>query len=677
MVTAVAPEPNDAYAILDLLPHAVIVVGADWRVVYANPEAGRMIGETGATLWERCPDLEQTAFASGFRYAMSDRTELLTESALPRVGWSQARAKPLPDGGLLISLRQTNPHLVESGLAKQALLIGEIGDALTREDSLHTSLKRCTGAIVRTLEAAAARVWTVDALTHTLELVASTGLELALEGHLQSLAVGEHKIGQIAEDGEPYLTNDVSTDRHVGGSEWIQRERIVAFAGYPLRVEDRIVGVLAMYSRKPIDHDVLNALSASVDALALGIARRTADGARRRAEAALRAQAEQLETLYQLSTRMTAELEVAPLAQILIDTATRLAGAEVGALFFQTPGAQSDALTSYAVSGLPHGALGRMVPVRPDALHAAGPYQKLHELQMPSTLEVPVVGRRSQRRIGTLVLLHRRPDVFSLETDRLLANVAAAAAIALDNARLFEEARGLIAALEKSNAELDQFAYVASHDLKAPLRGIANLASWIEDDLGDTMSDDTKDHLSLLKGRVIRLENLIGGILAYSRAGRDPDGTAQVDVGLLATEVWELLAPPDGAKLVVGTLPTVRASRVQLQQVLMNLIGNAVKYNAARGVTVELSAARAGDHWDITVADNGIGVPKEFHDRIWGLFQTLERRDKVESTGIGLSVVRKIVEANHGKTWVESPPHGGAAFHFTWPAVIQEDGNGG
>lgn len=677
MVTAIASEPSDAFAILDLLPHAVLVVGADWRVMYANPEAGRMIGDTGATLWERCPELEQTAFASGFRYAMSDRTELLTESALPRVGWSQARAKPLPDGGLLISLRQSNPHLVESGLAKQALMIGEIGDALTREDSLHSSLKRCTAAIVRNLEAAAARIWTVDTVSNTLELCASTGLEAVLDGHQQQLGIGEHKIGQIADDGEPYLTNDVATDRHVGGSDWVQQERIVAFAGYPLRVEDRIVGVLAMYTRKPIDHDVLNALSASLDALALGIARKSADAARRRAEAAVRAQAEQLETMYELSTQMASELEVAPLAQILIDRATRLAGAEIGAFFFQMPGTKGELLTSYAVTGLPSESLGQMTPVRPADLRGSAPFRKLDQLQMPSALEVPVYGRRSSRRVGTIVLVHGRPGAFSVETERLLANVAATAAIALDNARLFEEARGLISALEKSNAELDQFAYVASHDLKAPLRGIANLATWIEDDIGETMSDDTRDHLSLLRGRVVRLENLIAGILAYSRATRQTEGPTEVDMRQLASDCWELLAPPEGAKLVVSDpLPSIRGSRVQLQQILMNLIGNAVKYNANRGVTVELSATRHGDHWDFTVADNGVGVPKEFHERIWGLFQTLERRDKVESTGIGLSVVRKIVESNQGRTWVESPSRGGAAFHFTWPAVIQEESHG-
>jgi light-regulated signal transduction histidine kinase (bacteriophytochrome) len=263
--------------------------------------------------------------------------------------------------------------------------------------------------------------------------------------------------------------------------------------------------------------------------------------------------------------------------------------------------------------------------------------------------------------------------VFTEEIERLIAGVAATAAIAMDNARLFREARDLIAALESSNHELDQFAYVASHDLKAPLRGIANLSQWIEDDLGDRLDDQTRTHLHLLRGRVVRLENLIGGILAYSRAGRESSEQTAVDVAALATEVWELLAPHATARLEMATsLPQLRTSRVQLQQILLNLIGNAIKYNAERPVRITISAQRHGKRWELAVADDGIGIAPEFADKIWGLFQTLERRDKVESTGIGLSVVRKIVESHGGRAWVESELGRGATFRFTWPADADE-----
>jgi signal transduction histidine kinase len=238
----------------------------------------------------------------------------------------------------------------------------------------------------------------------------------------------------------------------------------------------------------------------------------------------------------------------------------------------------------------------------------------------------------------------------------------------MDNARLFEQVHEHVTALEKTNRELDQFAYVASHDLKAPLRGIGNLAQWIEEDLGDRMDVRAKEHMQLLRGRVIRLENLIGGILAYSRAGRDKGDRAELDVRALAVEAWELLSPPQGAHLVLPPeLPRPVGLRTQLQQVLMNLFGNALKYNQGREIRVELGGRAHAPHgFEFFVRDDGIGIAPEYHDRIWGLFQTLERRDKIESTGIGLSVVRKIVESNGGRTWVESQPGDGATFHFTW-----------
>jgi signal transduction histidine kinase len=690
-VPASPPQVVEPQTILDLLPHGVVVVGRDWRISYANPEADRMLGATGATLWERCPALEHAAFASGFRYAMADRTELLTESVLPSVGWCQARARPTPDGGLLISLRQVHAHTIETGQARTALLLGEIGDALTREDSLHAALRRCADGMVRNLGAALARIWTVDAAARALHLGASAGIQTPNDTAFASLGFDDHQIGTIAEDGVPYLTNDVPTDAQVGRTEWVKREKIVAFAGYPLRIEDRIVGVMAIYSRRKLDHDTLNGLSAIADALALGIARKLADEARRAAEAALRKHAGDLEVLHELGQQLAAVLEREALAQKVIDATTRLAGAQAGAFLYHTErptdrstdrpadhtlqhaiaGAGARGLLELAARALHAPRIVRIGDLRRDPAWAPG-----DALAMASYLAVPVAGR-SGCTIGVLAFGHAAPAVFTEETERLIASVAATAAIAMDNARLFEEARGLIAALESSNRELDQFAYVASHDLKAPLRGIANLAQWIEDDLGDRLDDQTRGHLHLLRGRVVRLENLIAGILAYSRAGRDSKEQVIVDLGALVAEVWELLAPPATARLeVTGPLPQLFTSRVQLQQILLNLIGNAIKYNADRALTITVAAQRRGRRWEFSVTDDGIGIAREFADRIWGLFQTLERRDKVESTGIGLSVVRKIVESQGGKAWVESEVGQGATFRFTWPADREEARHG-
>lgn len=237
-----------------------------------------------------------------------------------------------------------------------------------------------------------------------------------------------------------------------------------------------------------------------------------------------------------------------------------------------------------------------------------------------------------------------------------------------------EELLRLTHALEQSNRELDQFAYVASHDLKAPLRGIANLAQWIEEDLGERVTGESAEHMRLLQGRVHRMEALIDGILAYSRAGRVRTPPEPVDTGALVGEVVELLAPGAGVEVEAEPgMPTVEAERVPLQQVFMNLIGNAVKYGrAARGaVKVRVGWRMVRDGYEFTVADDGPGIAPEYHDRVWGIFQTLQARDKVEGTGIGLSVVKKIVESRGGEVWLRSAAGEGAEFGFTWPRVAR------
>lgn len=228
----------------------------------------------------------------------------------------------------------------------------------------------------------------------------------------------------------------------------------------------------------------------------------------------------------------------------------------------------------------------------------------------------------------------------------------------------------LIKALARSNQELDQFAYVASHDLKAPLRGIANLSQWIEEDLGQRLGDENKSQMKMLRGRVHRMESLIDGILQYSRAGRVKAKPESLDTGELVREVVDLMAPPRGTKVhVVPGMPMVTAEKVPLQQVFMNLIGNAIKHTGRENPLIEVTWSDAELFYEFAVRDNGQGIAPQYHDRIFGIFQTLEARDKIEGTGIGLSVVQKIVEAKGGRVWVESDVGKGARFKFLWPKV--------
>jgi signal transduction histidine kinase len=231
------------------------------------------------------------------------------------------------------------------------------------------------------------------------------------------------------------------------------------------------------------------------------------------------------------------------------------------------------------------------------------------------------------------------------------------------------EAERLSQALAISNRELDQFAYVASHDLKAPLRGIASLSQWIEEGLGDKLDQEGRSQLEMLRRRVHRLQALIDGILEYSRAGRGRDQAEIVDVAALLGETRDLLAAQPDARITIGSpMPVFTTERVPLQQVLLNLVGNALKHAGRADVSIDITCEDdGGPFFHFIVADDGRGIAPQYHDRIWTIFTTLESRDKVEGTGIGLSVVKKIVESRAGQVKVQSDEGRGAAFHVFWP----------
>jgi PAS domain S-box-containing protein len=222
--------------------------------------------------------------------------------------------------------------------------------------------------------------------------------------------------------------------------------------------------------------------------------------------------------------------------------------------------------------------------------------------------------------------------------------------------------------LEKKNNELDQFAYIISHDLKAPLRAISNLAGWLEEDLGPSLSGDNKNNLQLLRNRVVRMESLINGVLEYSKIGRTQIEQEQVDVYALLKEVEEMLAPPATiAFRIIEPIPVVTAPRTMLLQLFANLISNAIKYNDKPEGLIQVYCTTQDQYHEFVVEDNGPGIPAEFHETIFVIFHTLQSRDKFESTGIGLTIVKRILEENGGRIWVESEPGKGSKFKFLWP----------
>lgn len=224
--------------------------------------------------------------------------------------------------------------------------------------------------------------------------------------------------------------------------------------------------------------------------------------------------------------------------------------------------------------------------------------------------------------------------------------------------------------LEKTISELDKFAYVVSHDLKAPLRAIGNLTGWIEEDMGDRLPPDVLEHFNTIKGRVVRMEGLINGILDYTKASKNTGELQPFEVNEVVCESIDLIGPPANAVINVrDNLPSMKAERVKLQQVFLNLIHNAIKYNDKEDIQVEIGCEDAGNDWKFFVKDNGPGIEARYHEKIFVIFQTLNARDEVESRGVGLAIVKKIIEEEGGKIWVESEKGKGATFYFSWPKV--------
>ncbi len=219
------------------------------------------------------------------------------------------------------------------------------------------------------------------------------------------------------------------------------------------------------------------------------------------------------------------------------------------------------------------------------------------------------------------------------------------------------------------NDELKDFAHIVSHDLKAPLRAISSLSQWIIQDYGDQLDDDGKAQFDLLSGRVKKMENLIEGILQYSRASSGNDDKENVQMQEIVDEVVEMLSPPEHIKInIKDTLPSLNVAKTRIQQVFQNIMSNAIKYNDKDEGMITISSIRENGHWVFSIGDNGPGIDQKHFDKVFQIFQTLGVKESYESTGIGLTIVKKTIELHGGEIWLESEMGCGTTFYFTLPA---------
>ncbi len=242
--------------------------------------------------------------------------------------------------------------------------------------------------------------------------------------------------------------------------------------------------------------------------------------------------------------------------------------------------------------------------------------------------------------------------------------------------RIETEREQFINDLSRSNQDLDDFAYVASHDLRAPLRVIGNASSWLEEDLADALDDESRENLQLIRSRIMRMEQLLNDLHEYSRAGRSTDARYQTLMpgAELMDEVLMLVEQPEGFTINIDPgFASIQLPNMPLKQIFANLVSNAIKHNDTGTGVVDVLLEDGGGFHAFTVADDGPGIDPQFHEQVFKMFQTLKSRDVVEGSGMGLAIVKKHVENAGGTISLQSSAGEGCAFRFTWPKTARAD----
>ena len=229
--------------------------------------------------------------------------------------------------------------------------------------------------------------------------------------------------------------------------------------------------------------------------------------------------------------------------------------------------------------------------------------------------------------------------------------------------------------IERSHGELEQFAHTASHDLQAPVRRITKFLELLQMDLNETLSERSKDYLDRAMKGAHHMRRLIQDLLDYSLVGGGQNICEPVQLDQVLQEVLaqlEVMIMSTGGTVHVENLPGVWGNPTFLQQLFQNLIGNALKFRGEVAPVIHVAAQRQGANWQVTVKDNGVGIPSDSFDKIFGIFQRIDNGSQAEGTGIGLALCKKIVELHEGRIWVESTLNEGSAFHFTLPSCLDQ-----
>ncbi|HTK42543.1 MAG TPA: PAS domain-containing protein [Gemmatimonadales bacterium] len=522
-------------------------------------------------------------------------------------------------------------------------LRADVSAALSKPVSIREMLRECAEALVRRLEAAFARIWTANHRETTLELQASAGMYTRLDGTYGRIPFGDLKVGWIASEKKPHLTNDVLSDPRIRDKEWARSCGMVSFAGYPLLVEKRAVGVMAMFARHPLSDDTLDTLASVADAIAQGIERKRSEAELRRSETYLAA-AQRLSKTGSFVTDLVADEHnwSEELCRIFeFDPATKITHEAIRRVFHPEDLPIYEAAFKRAVDG-------------PD-----------RDLELAYRIITPA---------GTVKHVHAVAHVMETVAGR---PVFIGAIQDVTESKVAEEA------LHRARAELAHMARVTTlsaltasiaHEINQPIAAAITRAGaclrWLNRD---------QPEVQRAREAAMRIEEdgkRAAEIIAHLKSLYKKDVSPQREMVSVNDVVGELLvllsSEADRHSVVMRTeltadLPSVSADRVQLQQVLMNLMLNGMEAMSERGGELKISTGREGGELTVSVSDTGAGIPSEKMEEIFKAFVTT----KAGGTGMGLAISRTIVESHGGRLWATVKPGSGATLHFTLPTEAE------
>jgi PAS domain S-box-containing protein len=562
----------------------------------------------------------------------------------------------------------------------------EVSIALTREETLQEMLTSCTDALVRHLDAAFARIWILNEEEQVLELKASSGMYTHLNGDYAHVPVGAREIGLIAAERAPHLTNKVVGDPRVSDQEWAKREGMVAFAGYPLLVRERLIGVVAIFARHPLNEDVLQTLATIANGIALGVERLHMLEERERLlvrEQTARIEAEaahqRLELALQIGHIGTFEWNI-PNNHIRWTP-------ELEALYGLSPGEFEGNYENWARRIHPDD-LKQAEEKLHEALAGDAPYNAEYRVVWPDGTVRWLLAKgqvshdrhsRPQHMIGVNIDISERKATEQEKAEMYQSLQDLNANLETMVVQRTEVLNQLNTELQRSNQELQDFAYVASHDLQEPLRKIQAFGNLLEEEYGQALGDG-RGYLERMRNAASRMRVLINDLLTFSRVTTKAAPFSEIDLNEILRVVIDDLGPRIQAThgcVEVGQLPTIEADSQQMYQMLQNLITNALKFHQPDLPPVVKVYAEVQDDPEtgqsqqcvLFIEDNGIGFDEKYLDRIFTVFQRLHGKGEYEGTGIGLAVVRKIVERHGGMVTARSTIGKGTTFIVTLPVV--------